>query len=154
MRFANKVVLITAGSAGIGLACAHRFASKGAKILNADMRKPTTEAEQKLRGLTGECQRKSAGCNCERARSEGARGKSVLHRPNDTRARVVYLYTMYSGESLRRRCLSVLPCVPSMCRAGLGVTRPCAPRNPVFLVTPALGGEAAAPHMRPLYDVA
>jgi NAD(P)-dependent dehydrogenase (short-subunit alcohol dehydrogenase family) len=55
MRFADKVALITAGSSGIGLACAHRLASEGANVVNADIRKPTTEAEQTLWGLPGEC---------------------------------------------------------------------------------------------------
>src|SRR5437660_6053523 len=55
MRFTNKVVLITAGSSGIGLACAHRLASEGAKVVNADIRKPTAEAEKTLVGLAGEC---------------------------------------------------------------------------------------------------
>src|SRR5205823_3886903 len=55
MRFQNKVVIITAGSSGIGLASAHRFASEGAKVLNADVRKPTAEADSMFRTLAGQC---------------------------------------------------------------------------------------------------
>ena len=54
MRFQNKIVILTAGSSGIGLACAHRFASEGAKVLNADIRGPTKEAEAKFQNLPGE----------------------------------------------------------------------------------------------------
>jgi NAD(P)-dependent dehydrogenase (short-subunit alcohol dehydrogenase family) len=54
MRFENKVVVITAGSSGLGLACAHRFASEGAKVLNADLRKPILEDENTFRDLPGE----------------------------------------------------------------------------------------------------
>jgi len=54
MRFQNKVVIVTAGSSGIGLACAHRFASEGARVLNADVREPTAETESTFRKLPGE----------------------------------------------------------------------------------------------------
>jgi meso-butanediol dehydrogenase/(S,S)-butanediol dehydrogenase/diacetyl reductase len=54
MRFQNKIVIVTAGSSGIGLACAHRFASEGAKVLNADIRPPSPEAEQRFHKLPGE----------------------------------------------------------------------------------------------------
>jgi NAD(P)-dependent dehydrogenase (short-subunit alcohol dehydrogenase family) len=53
MSFANKVVIITAGSSGIGLACAHRFASAGARVLNADIHKPNAQAEVQFRSLAG-----------------------------------------------------------------------------------------------------
>lgn len=54
MRFHDKIVIITGGSSGIGLACAHRFASEGAKVLNADLRQPEPEAERKFQNLPGE----------------------------------------------------------------------------------------------------
>jgi len=54
MRFLNKIVIVTAGSSGIGLACAHRFASEGAKVLNADIRPPSPDAEADFRSLPGE----------------------------------------------------------------------------------------------------
>lgn len=54
MRFQNKIAIVTAGSSGIGLACAHRLASEGAKVLNADVRKPSGEVEQRFQNLPGE----------------------------------------------------------------------------------------------------
>lgn len=54
MRFRGKVVIITAGSSGIGLACAYRFAGEGAKVLNADIRQPDPEVEPRFRDLPGE----------------------------------------------------------------------------------------------------
>lgn|SRR5262245_13434627 len=54
MRFRDKVVIITAGSSGIGLACAYRFAGEGAKVLNADIQMPDPEAETQFRVLPGE----------------------------------------------------------------------------------------------------
>lgn len=56
MRFHEKIVIVTAGSSGIGLACAYRFASEGARVLNADIRSPEAEAEVVFRGLPGELQ--------------------------------------------------------------------------------------------------
>jgi meso-butanediol dehydrogenase / (S,S)-butanediol dehydrogenase / diacetyl reductase len=54
MGFDNKVVVVTAGSSGIGLACAHRFASEGARVLNADVREPATGVDSIFKGLAGE----------------------------------------------------------------------------------------------------
>ena len=54
MRFQEKVVIISAGSSGIGLATAHRFAREGAKVLNADVRKPAAEADSVFRALAGQ----------------------------------------------------------------------------------------------------
>lgn len=56
MRFRDKVILVTGGSSGIGLACAHRFVGEGAKVLNADLRQPDQEAEVQFRHLLGEWQ--------------------------------------------------------------------------------------------------
>ena len=56
MRFQNKVAIVTAGSSGIGLACAHRLASEGARVLNADVREPTAEAQSTFKRLSGEWQ--------------------------------------------------------------------------------------------------
>lgn len=56
MRFENKIVIVTAGSSGIGLACARRFASEGAKVLNADIRKPAAETDVEFQGLAGKWQ--------------------------------------------------------------------------------------------------
>jgi NAD(P)-dependent dehydrogenase (short-subunit alcohol dehydrogenase family) len=53
MSFADKVVIITAGSSGIGLACAQRFASAGARVLNADIRRPNAQAEAQFQSLAG-----------------------------------------------------------------------------------------------------
>jgi NAD(P)-dependent dehydrogenase (short-subunit alcohol dehydrogenase family) len=54
MRFHNRIAIVTAGSSGIGLACAHRFASEGAKVLNADIRSPSAKAEAQFQNLAGE----------------------------------------------------------------------------------------------------
>jgi NAD(P)-dependent dehydrogenase (short-subunit alcohol dehydrogenase family) len=54
MRFQNRIVIISAGSSGLGLACAKRFAGEGAKVLIADVRKPTSEAEAGFQGLSGQ----------------------------------------------------------------------------------------------------
>src|SRR5688572_1266153 len=55
MRLQNKIAIVTAASSGIGLGCAHRLASEGAKVLNADVRKPSDETEVHFRSLPGEC---------------------------------------------------------------------------------------------------
>jgi NAD(P)-dependent dehydrogenase (short-subunit alcohol dehydrogenase family) len=44
LGLANKVVLITGGSAGIGAACAQRFAREGAKVVIADVNAQTGQA--------------------------------------------------------------------------------------------------------------
>ena len=54
MRLQNKIAIVTAASSGIGLGCAHRLASEGAKVLNADLRQPSEEIEQRFRNLPGE----------------------------------------------------------------------------------------------------
>jgi meso-butanediol dehydrogenase/(S,S)-butanediol dehydrogenase/diacetyl reductase len=54
MRFNNKIAIVTAGSSGIGLGCAQRLASEGARVLNADIRKPSPDAERKFGNLPGE----------------------------------------------------------------------------------------------------
>jgi len=56
MRFHNKIAVVTAASSGIGLGCAHRLASEGAKVLNADIRRPSSETERRFHGLPGEWQ--------------------------------------------------------------------------------------------------
>jgi NAD(P)-dependent dehydrogenase (short-subunit alcohol dehydrogenase family) len=48
MRLQNKIAIVTAASSGIGFGCAHRLASEGAKVLNADLRKPSDEIEQQF----------------------------------------------------------------------------------------------------------
>ncbi|MEW5980033.1 MAG: SDR family oxidoreductase [Acidobacteriota bacterium] len=54
MRFQDKVAIVTAGSSGIGLACAYRLASEGARVLNADVSKPSEEIDSRFHGLAGE----------------------------------------------------------------------------------------------------
>ncbi len=54
LRFQNKTVIVTGASSGIGLACARRFVTEGAKVLNADIRQPSSEAEATFRNLPGE----------------------------------------------------------------------------------------------------
>jgi NAD(P)-dependent dehydrogenase (short-subunit alcohol dehydrogenase family) len=54
MRLQNRIAIVTAASSGIGFGCAHRLASEGAKVLNADLRKPSDEIEQRFRDLPGE----------------------------------------------------------------------------------------------------
>jgi NAD(P)-dependent dehydrogenase (short-subunit alcohol dehydrogenase family) len=48
MKLQNKIAIVTAASSGIGLGCAHHLASEGAKVLNADLRKPSAEIEQRF----------------------------------------------------------------------------------------------------------
>jgi len=48
MRFDGKVVIVSAGSSGIGLACVERFLQSGARVLNADRSPLTPEAEDHL----------------------------------------------------------------------------------------------------------
>lgn len=67
MRFRDKAVIITAGSSGIGLACAYRFAGEGAKVLNADIRMPDPEVEMKFRDLPGEVRWIEANLGDEKA---------------------------------------------------------------------------------------
>ena len=67
MRFRDKIVIITAGSSGIGLACAFRFASEGAKVLNADIKMPDPEAALKFRDLPGELRWIEANLGDEKA---------------------------------------------------------------------------------------
>ena len=43
-RFQNKVVLITGGASGIGLACAKRFAAEGARLVLADYKQASLDA--------------------------------------------------------------------------------------------------------------
>lgn len=54
MRFQDKIAIVTAASSGIGLACAHRLASEGARVLNADVHKPSDEVEQRFQNLLGQ----------------------------------------------------------------------------------------------------
>ena len=44
LRFQNKVVLITGGASGIGLAAARRFASEGARVVLADYNQANLDA--------------------------------------------------------------------------------------------------------------
>ena len=43
-RFQDKVVLITGGASGIGLACAKRFAAEGARVVLADYKQASLDA--------------------------------------------------------------------------------------------------------------
>ena len=52
MKLANKIVLITGATSGIGEACAHHFAKRGANILVCARR------EEKLQKLVSELQDK------------------------------------------------------------------------------------------------
>jgi 3-oxoacyl-[acyl-carrier protein] reductase len=54
MRFESKIAIVTAASSGLGLACAHRLASEGAKVLNVDLHPPNPDADAKFVGLPGE----------------------------------------------------------------------------------------------------
>ena len=66
MRFENKVILITGGTSGIGLATAKLFAAEGAHvvIVGRDQDK-TTEAARDFRGR-GEAGDVSSAADCER----------------------------------------------------------------------------------------
>jgi meso-butanediol dehydrogenase / (S,S)-butanediol dehydrogenase / diacetyl reductase len=54
MRLQNKIAIVTAASSGIGLGCAHRLVGEGAKVLNADLRRPSDAVENRFRDLPGE----------------------------------------------------------------------------------------------------
>src|SRR5262245_50215060 len=54
MRLQNKIAIVTAASSGIGLGCAHRLVSEGAKVLNADLRRPSDNLEKRFRDMPGE----------------------------------------------------------------------------------------------------
>lgn len=47
MSFTDKIVVVTGGGQGIGLACVRRFASNGAKIVIADIDEASGQAAQK-----------------------------------------------------------------------------------------------------------
>ena len=55
MRFRDKIAIVTGGSAGIGLACAHRLLGEGARVLNADIQQPDSAAESVFRDLSDAC---------------------------------------------------------------------------------------------------
>ena len=54
MRFQSRTVIVTGGSSGIGLACARGFAAEGARVLNADIQRPSQEADSTFRDLPGD----------------------------------------------------------------------------------------------------
>lgn len=54
MRFRDKVSIVTAGSSGIGLACALRLANEGANVLIADLKEPEVSLETLARDVLGE----------------------------------------------------------------------------------------------------
>src|SRR5262245_5589038 len=56
MRFHEKIAIVTAASTGIGFGCAHRLASEGAKVLNADLTKPSAVIDNCFQNLPGEWQ--------------------------------------------------------------------------------------------------
>ncbi|UZW56442.1 SDR family oxidoreductase [Sphingobium sp. JS3065] len=47
-RFADKTVLITGGSSGIGAACVAAFLSEGAKVASADLRLPEIDQDERV----------------------------------------------------------------------------------------------------------
>jgi meso-butanediol dehydrogenase/(S,S)-butanediol dehydrogenase/diacetyl reductase len=51
LRFAGKVIVITAAASGIGLACAKRFYSEGATICLSDKDYPALQASLDVRGM-------------------------------------------------------------------------------------------------------
>lgn len=76
MRFENRVVLITGGTRGIGLAAARLFAAEGAQvvIVGRDVEK-TTEAARDFRGR-GEAGDVSNAADCERIVARTLRPRS------------------------------------------------------------------------------
>ena len=53
-RFTDKTVFISGGSKGIGLSCAHRFATEGADVFLASSNASLlAEARQKIEAATG-----------------------------------------------------------------------------------------------------
>jgi NAD(P)-dependent dehydrogenase (short-subunit alcohol dehydrogenase family) len=80
MRFQDKVVIITGGASGIGLATAKRFASEGAKIVLADINPENLQQAEKDLKSSGAVEIILSECNVSKEEQVEATIKSALEK--------------------------------------------------------------------------
>lgn len=78
MRFTDRVVLVTGGASGIGLATAKRFGSEGARVVIADLHQDKAEAASKEVRGSGAPDTLAVACNvAEEAQVEAAVAQTI-----------------------------------------------------------------------------